>query len=241
MEGGKEQNYWPGFVDALSNVVLTLIFVLIIFVFALVIISSKVGRKAQEIVQAKEKAIVQQKIDYENQAIALKSQLSQMSAEMEQLKKALEESQAKEKAASKSASTAKSSSEAASPKVHAEFDVKEQKNTGVGNVTMSKTSTGIVINYPPEVALLDQPSETGLSTLVENVTKTLGKHKIVLHSRVGKESYSVARRLAYYRAVVGIRNFLIKRGESPNDITIMFESPEKPQDGQVEINYQKAE
>ena len=31
MENGREQNFWPGFVDALSNLVLTLVFVMVIF------------------------------------------------------------------------------------------------------------------------------------------------------------------------------------------------------------------
>ena len=52
MEGGKEANYWPGFVDALSNVVLTLVFVLVIFVFALLMASNKVAKKMDEVVAA---------------------------------------------------------------------------------------------------------------------------------------------------------------------------------------------
>lgn len=45
MEGGKkEQNFWPGFVDALSNLVLTLVFVMVIFVLALFYLSSKVSK-----------------------------------------------------------------------------------------------------------------------------------------------------------------------------------------------------
>ncbi|MDD4616453.1 MAG: hypothetical protein PHW76_04965 [Alphaproteobacteria bacterium] len=51
MEGGREQNYYPGFVDALSNVVLTLVFVLVIFVFALLMSSNKVAKKMTEALQ----------------------------------------------------------------------------------------------------------------------------------------------------------------------------------------------
>ncbi|MBI3446689.1 MAG: hypothetical protein HY055_15345, partial [Magnetospirillum sp.] len=56
MAGGgsdKEQNYWPGFVDALSNVVLTLVFVLVVFVFALVITSGKVKQKSAQMAEQK--------------------------------------------------------------------------------------------------------------------------------------------------------------------------------------------
>jgi hypothetical protein len=74
MEGGKEQNYWPGFVDALSNVVLTLVFVLVIFVFALLMASNKVAQKMGEVVNA-------EKNQQEGQA-----QLNKALAELEQLR-----------------------------------------------------------------------------------------------------------------------------------------------------------
>ncbi len=56
MEGGREQNYYPGFVDALSNVVLTLVFVLVIFVFALLMSSDKVAQKMNQVVEAEKAA-----------------------------------------------------------------------------------------------------------------------------------------------------------------------------------------
>jgi hypothetical protein len=74
MEGGKEQNYWPGFVDALSNVVLTLVFVLVIFVFALLLASNKVSQKMQEVETA-------QKAQQQGQA-----ELDKALAELQQLR-----------------------------------------------------------------------------------------------------------------------------------------------------------
>lgn len=59
MEGGREQNYWPGFVDALSNVVLTLVFVLVIFVFALVMVSSTVEQRLREQIESNKAAPAQ--------------------------------------------------------------------------------------------------------------------------------------------------------------------------------------
>lgn len=44
--GGKEANYWPGFVDALSNVVVVMVFVLVVFTIALIHFSQN---KAKEI------------------------------------------------------------------------------------------------------------------------------------------------------------------------------------------------
>lgn len=72
--GGSEPNYWPGFVDALSNVVLTLVFVLVVFVFALVMASNKVAKKMEE-VTAVEKAQKEGQV-----------QLDKALAELEQLR-----------------------------------------------------------------------------------------------------------------------------------------------------------
>jgi type II secretory pathway pseudopilin PulG len=76
MEGGKEQNYWPGFVDALSNVVLTLVFVLVIFVFALLMASNKVKKQ----IQAAEAA--------EQAHVAAQTELNKALAELGQLQDA---------------------------------------------------------------------------------------------------------------------------------------------------------
>jgi len=55
MEGGKEQNFWPGFVDALSNVVLVMIFVVVVFVVTLFYYSQKLAQaKIAKIVQSQE-------------------------------------------------------------------------------------------------------------------------------------------------------------------------------------------
>ena len=55
MEGGKEQNFWPGFVDALSNVVLVMIFVVVVFVVTLFYYSQKLAEyKAHKFVEKKD-------------------------------------------------------------------------------------------------------------------------------------------------------------------------------------------
>jgi outer membrane protein OmpA-like peptidoglycan-associated protein len=72
MESGREQNFWPGFVDALSNLVLTLVFVMVIFVLALFYLSSKVA---------------QSKLDA--MCPATKVELAQVKKELDETRKAL--------------------------------------------------------------------------------------------------------------------------------------------------------
>jgi outer membrane protein OmpA-like peptidoglycan-associated protein len=80
MEGGREQNFWPGFVDALSNLVLTLVFVMVIFVLALFYLSSKVSKSKMDALCPETKAELSQvKKDLDEAREALRvSQASQV-------------------------------------------------------------------------------------------------------------------------------------------------------------------
>ena len=80
MESGREQNFWPGFVDALSNLVLTLVFVMVIFVLALFYLSSKVSKTKMDALCPETNAELSQvKKDLEETRKALQVALSQAS------------------------------------------------------------------------------------------------------------------------------------------------------------------
>jgi hypothetical protein len=96
-----------------------------------------------------------------------------------------------------------------------------------------------VLKFPITVAQMDQQSQDKFGHVLDALQKTTGKHKIIMRSYLGKETYSVAQRLAYYRAI-GARNYLIQKlGESPDSISISIVSPPQPQDGRVEIILEK--
>jgi len=87
MEGGREQNFWPGFVDALSNLVLTLVFVMVIFVLALFYLSSKVSQSKMEALCPATKAeLAEVKKDLDETRSALRVALSQASQVEERVK-----------------------------------------------------------------------------------------------------------------------------------------------------------
>ncbi|MBI5430675.1 MAG: hypothetical protein HY938_09510 [Nitrosomonadales bacterium] len=78
MENGREPNFWPGFVDALSNLVLTLVFVMVIFVLALFYLSSKVAQsKIEALCPATKSELEQVQKDLEETRKALQAALSQ--------------------------------------------------------------------------------------------------------------------------------------------------------------------
>lgn len=48
MEGGKTANYWPGFVDALTNVVIAMVFVIVVLAIALSFAAQLMGKRMAE-------------------------------------------------------------------------------------------------------------------------------------------------------------------------------------------------
>lgn len=213
MEGGREQNYWPGFVDALSNVVLTLVFVLVVFVFALVIASNKVERKASEMVQAAHEQI--KNGDASAIVAALKAELEKTKAENKELKD-LQSSSAVEKTTN---------------------IVLEEKSglTVIGAVTISRQQGKIVIDFPNAVSDLDAPSFDALGQALSEINVDIKTRKAKILSFIGSESYSAARRLAYYR-ILGLRNYLIdKQGMKGTSISTQIVQPKDQKNGRVEI------
>lgn len=238
--GGREQNYWPGFVDALSNVVLTLVFVLVIFVFALVMASNKVERKMQEVVQSQkaQKDEVDQlsslKQTSAKEAAELQKKLAEALAEINRLR-AQAGSDKQETGALNQTAMALSNADQ-----HIEIVDKDETKTKQGVLDIrQRDKDKIVLGYPLSVTEMDEKSAAELGHIVAAIVKSVGKHKIILRSIVGKESFSAARRLAYYRAI-NTRNFLLtKSNENPNNITSMIIEPLQPEDGRVEIVFEK--
>ena len=227
MEGGREQNYWPGFVDALSNVVLTLVFVLVIFVFALVMGSNKVEQKVRE---ESEKQTQSQNQAIEQENTELKKKVEQLTIEINQLRTT----------SAQNASGAKDQQSIASDNVDKQIQIEEKpQGQNQGGVQVLQKATGVVLSFPNSVAEVDEKSADKLGHILAATIKNVGKHKVIIRSIVGKETLSAAQRLAYYRAV-GARNYLIsKLQETPSDIKVSIVNPPKPEDGRVEIIFEK--
>lgn len=221
MHGGREQNYWPGFVDALSNVVLTLLFVIVVFVFALAMGMNKAVQDIAELAQASGSAPTQTQVSEEEtknvkQAAeenkALEDRLVQAESEATKLRAELEESKIQV-------------AEAAEQKIHA-------SKAGV-RVSGDK----IVINFPLSVTDLDDKSTADLGGALERFKASGGARKVLITSVEGGEPFTAAQRYAYYRAV-NIRNVLIAKGiASAKDISSAVKPPKGEGGGHVEINF----
>ena len=223
MEGGKEQNYWPGFVDALSNVVLTLVFVLVIFVFALAMASNKIAQKLQEIHPVDQGKAVQALSD-EN--AALKRQLAVLQAQLQSL-------QVKSAAGTERASPAHGAADSA----QVVSSVSSKDNQSAGEVHMTAGPARIVITFPLMASEMNAAAGSAFDAAAGGILAKLPHARVVIRSYIGNESYSVANRNAYYRAVL-IRGRLVEKNQVTADsIDLKTVQDKNPGDGRVEISF----
>jgi len=220
----QEQNYWPGFVDALSNVVLTLIFVLVVFVFALVIASNKVEKKAMEMV-----AVANEQNVGMNKVVALKEALNDARAKIKELKE--------ENELAKKSKQDLIVQEKAIEKRFVSSKIGKQLKSNF--IVLSKMKNKIVLTYPQDIAALDEKALKEFDDVLTSVKKITSINKVILKSFIGNENYSSARRLAYYR-ILNVRNKLISNNFVSNvNISSIIMKQRNKKDGRVEIIFKK--
>lgn len=214
---GKEQNYWPGFVDVLSNVVLTLVFVLVVFVMALALSANKVEKRMQE--------ILKEKASSESAAQSKSSAASGNQKTMDVEK-------------NESGEAKKNDTITSTGNIEIEnIESTEMSGTKATSLTLDlKESSGkITLYYPLSGVELNEKTANKLEAILLHNKEKLGKYKIVLNSYLGKEQYSVANRLAYYR-ILYVRKFLIDKGIANNQsISSKILQPAEQDVGHVEI------
>ena len=243
MDSGQEQNYWPGFVDALSNVVLTLVFVLVIFVFALAMASNKVDQKMKEISDAAKNVKTETvspppQEDQTKKIQELTQQLQQaqiqLAALQAQLEKTVQQDQTLKQQLQKETSDIDKDKE---------IVVQKTETTSLpsqGTVQTKNDQKGLLtLVFPESTSDIDIKSQDQLSALAQSTHASDGKTKVIIKSVMGHESYSVAQRMAYYR-VMNVRNFLMtKMGMNAASISSTIVVPDNQETGRVEILFQK--
>lgn len=257
MQSGKEENYWPGFVDALSNVVLTLVFVLVVFVFALVLASSKVTQKAQELADNAQKKATEQ-IQSNQETIRLKHDLEeaiQKLEESQQSNQKLQSEISRLKRQQAAAVETHKPAPAEDPKPVPE--VAEERNALTEQIQVSvdkapertaspdrddspliDQGTGvIVVVFPRGVFEINDAAKAELTRTLSPQKGRLSGMTITLKSVMGVESYSEAQRLAYYRGL-SIRNYMMENGYgSGQTIKVLIEPAKEVGDARVEIRF----
>ncbi|KAF1042479.1 MAG: hypothetical protein GAK35_02685 [Herbaspirillum frisingense] len=226
MEGGKEQNFWPGFVDALSNVVLVMIFVVVVFVVTLFYYSQKLAQmKVSKLVSQSQSQAVQgesksNKNDVINTSDNVSAKASETQAErekaqeIEQLKREVATLKAK-LAAPPLQSDAGSLRSTAAPSSPNAIQVKTEptKNEIAPGVRTDASDKAVVLNFDTDSTQLTDDGtkalDKGIGDWVKRVKSNQGK--IVVTGVISSAGYSDSRRRAYYRTVA-VRNYLIDSG-----------------------------
>lgn len=237
MESGKELNYWPGFVDALSNVVLTLVFVLVVFVFALVMASSKIGQKAFELAEVAHEREVQ-RVQAENEMLDLRKELREMLAnlqdvqsENDKLRKQVQELKRQQVPGSEELNALKE-------KVQIKIDAKPRA-ADVEDAEMDGDTGVIVIVFPRGVFEINANARAELDKALDSQKTHLAGTNVAVRSVMGAETYSEGRRLAYYRGLT-VRNYLIDKGLGTGQtISILLDQGKEVGDGRVEIRFHR--
>ena len=238
MGEGKELNYWPGFVDALSNVVLTLVFVLVVFVFALVMASNKVGQKVLELAElAKEREV--QRVVAESEMMDLRQELREALAalqeartENERLKKQIEELKKNHVPGSEELNALKE-------KVQIKVDAKPVANDNTEDADLERGTGVIVIVFPRGIFELNDKAKAELVKTLAGQKAQLAGMNAQVRSVMGAETFSEARRLAYYRGLT-VRNALIDQGlGTGKSISVNIEQDNEVGDGRVEIRFHR--
>ena len=209
MENGRQQNYWPGFVDALSNLVLTLVFVMTIFILALFFLASKVTQgKLDNLCQETQTELANAKKN-------LDESRNELRAAIAEAKQAQEQIQALKKELSRSAAQKPSSL------FDQRVDINVKKgNLPQGNKTSTETSgngSAITIRFPASVVDLDEGAKEALDKVITPLLAQKQQIKVSLNATPGPETYSEGKRLSFFRAVA-IRNYLIGKGVPKTNI-----------------------
>jgi|AGTN01.1.fsa_nt_gi hypothetical protein len=240
MESGKELNYWPGFVDALSNVVLTLVFVLVVFVFALVMASNKVEQKVIELAQQTERRQEQQ-IQVEHEVLELRQELRET---LEQLQRAeAENGTLRQQVAELRRQQVPGSEERNELKEKVEIRVEQQARDADSErddtAEIDRNTGVIVIVFPRGIFEINDKARAELDRSLASQRERLAGMTVSVRSVVGVETYSEARRLAYFRGLT-VRNYLIDKGlGSGKTINMVIEQAKEVGDGRVEIRFHR--
>jgi septal ring factor EnvC (AmiA/AmiB activator) len=184
--------FWPGYVDAVTNLVLNLLFVLTIMIVAVLMFAMALSRKQEEKVS---EAVQQERKTVEHNIQQKDQQLIELQQQIEQLKATAE--------VKNSLTTPQKTAQAKTPVAIPDKSIEKLLENG-GGVVVNFSSDAVTINDSELAAvekLLAPLVSSGSVTLVVNTPK----------------GFSEAKRLAFYRAM-SVRSLLINMGLAQNKI-----------------------
>ena len=223
--------FWPGYVDAISNLVLNLLFVVAILTIAVFLFAMELGRRqiaGSQKIKGAERQVVQAGPKDAAKGVAEDKEKSALEAELKALKKEI----ATLKTAAAPQVTPATSAAAPSPASKPAPEEKPASDAGntppkVVNATekaaepekeiqkIQPKAGGIVIVFAADAVALTASESTKAKEALAPI-KASGSAKLEVQVPVG---FSETKRLAFYRAMA-VRNLLIEMGVSTERIEI---------------------
>jgi hypothetical protein len=205
----REQNYWPGFVDALTNVILILVFVVVIFAlsvfyFTAKLAQSEIGRKVLVARNAYQVNLEAKVTASEEKIKALNQRIAELEAERNRVVRP-------------------SQPPTGTPLLKAPVELKADKNASIGGgepggipVTIANNANAIIVSFAPGVSEIDKKIHEAINTAIGSYSES-ERWRVELIAEATEESFSEGRRLGFYRIAV-IRNYLVSKGVNPANV-----------------------
>ncbi|MFJ2712354.1 hypothetical protein ACIOZM_15895 [Pseudomonas sp. NPDC087346] len=206
----REQNFWPGFVDALTNVVLVMVFVVV--VFAISMFSSMLKISKVKVEQSVEKKV-------EERSVQAKQLVSQAQAETQVERERAERLQEENQRLSEALGAAQQI-----PFAEGDPAAPSRNTQPQSPVTISGRRPSINVSYALGVTTLEEKLIAALDGALGGY-ESAGRWKVLLQASMAEPSPSEARRLAFYRIAV-LRDHLVSKGVAPGNIeSVILNAP----------------
>lgn len=227
MAGGstssREQNFWPGFVDALTNVVLVMVFVVVVFAIVMFGGMFKLA-KSQIHIQ------VEKRLEEEAERATSQTALAKFDAASQRARAdRLEEENRKLLAALQASRPVPIGGQPAPAR---------GTQLNVPAVTISGQTPSITVSYALGVTTMEKKLLESLDAAISGFDGAVN-WEVSLRARMSEVSPSEARRLAFYRIAV-LRDHLVSKGVRPERIeTIILDEPGRDGRSSVTIQLRK--
>ena len=235
----REQNFWPGFVDALTNVVLVMVLVVVIFAISMLTGTLKLAR-----LQIKTQVEAQVENQIKTADARVKEAEARMQVADERLSKSLAEVESERRRAEKLEQQLKQltvslrTPPAQAVRAGGQPATPRRSPAELPPVTISGASPSILVSYAAGVTTLEKKLLEAFDGAVAGY-EGAGAWQVRMQARMAEDSPSEARRLAFYRLAV-LRDHLVARGVDPARIeTVILDSPSTMGRSQVSVELRK--
>lgn len=204
------ENYWPGYVDALTSMVQVLAFVMMMLAMAVFVLSQSVSKKAVEAIAKAVNAEVKPNSDIKQLTQAIVEQVDRLRAPSGP------EPEKTVKSAAAEAATPSSAERAATTRVAA-----AQSQPSPSALDVPPDAPRMTVTFADRSFRIDGEQSQSIVKFVEDSQGAATGRTVAIHAYAytGEGAISEARRLAYYRAMMA-RKQLVDAKIRPENIRI---------------------